>query len=199
MRTLRHRDQHVALVHHPARGLAQVGQLQLQRERAQEDGIGLHHPRVEPRVPCVVEDALARDLGRDAEAGIEPGLERPLAQERAGEGVDGRDGRTLEVVRGREQALALGRVARGSIACSMPSRRRSFSSPAAFSVNVIATMRSSVARPEAHDRQDARDQDGRLPRAGARFEQERRVEVADDAVANGLVGGNHARPLARKA
>ena len=97
---------------HADGGLAQVVDLQAQGEGAEQGGVGLGHPRVEPGVPRVVEDALARDLGRDLEAGVEAGLERPLAQERAGEGVDGGDGRALEVVRGREQALALGFVLR---------------------------------------------------------------------------------------
>ena len=71
----------------------------------------------------------------------------------------------------------------------MRSRSRSFSSPAAFSVKVMATMRSRVARPVRDEGQDAADQHRRLAGARAGFEQERGVEVADHAVADGLVGG----------
>ena len=71
----------------------------------------------------------------------------------------------------------------------MSSRRRSFSSPAAFSVKVMATMRSRVARPVRTRARMRLHEDGGLAGAGAGFEQERGVEVADHAVADGLVGG----------
>ena len=78
-----------------------------QGEGAEQGVVGLGHARVEPGVPGVVEDALAGDLGRHLEAGVEAGLERALLEEGLGEGVDGRDGRALEVGGGGPQALAL--------------------------------------------------------------------------------------------
>src|SRR5262249_8639996 len=77
--------QDVAIGGHAAGGLAEVLDLETERQRADEDGIGLCHARVEPGFPGVLERALARDLGGHAEAGVEAGLEWALAQERRGE------------------------------------------------------------------------------------------------------------------
>ena len=99
--------QHVAVPCHGDGGLAQVVDLQAQGEGAEQGFVGLGHARVEPGVPRVVEHALARDLRRDLEARVEPRLERALLEERLREGVDGRDGRALEVGGGGLEPLSL--------------------------------------------------------------------------------------------
>ena len=110
--------------------------------------------------------------------------------------MDRRDGRALEArVTPRPGARPRPRRTAGLAEPVLEpvAQARSFSSPAAFSVNVIATMRSTDARPARRISEDAFDEHRRLPRARARLEQERGVEVAHHAVADGLVGGRAGR------
>ncbi len=170
--------------------LLQVVDLQAEGEGAEQRGVGLGHARVEPGVPGVVEDALAGDLGRDLEAGVEAGLERALAE---------------EAPRRRRgwwrRARARGRWPRPGGAA------RSSSLFAALEgvLDALAQAQLQLAggllgegdgddaveggAAGADEGEDAAHEDGGLAGAGAGLEQERGVEVAHDAVADGLVGG----------
>jgi len=191
--------QHVALVGHADGGRLQVADLQAQGEGAEQRGIGRGHALVEPGVPGVVEDALARDLGRDLEAGVEAGLERALSQEGGGEGVDGGDGRALEVGGRRQEALAL--------VLSLRALQGVLDALAQAQLQLAGGLLGEGDRDDAveggaagaDEGEDAAHQDRGLAGAGAGLEQERGVEVADHAVADGLVGGRvgHGPTLSR--
>ena len=180
--------QDVAVRGHAACRRAEVGDLQAEGQGADEGGIGLRHPPVEPGLPGVFQHALAGDLGRDGEAGIEPGLERPLAQQVGGEGVDRGHGRALDVGRGGDEALAVHLVG-GRL-------ERALDLLAEAQLQLPGRLLRERDRHDAVERgaagadqgQDAADQHRRLARPRAGFEQEGGVEVADDAVADGLVG-----------
>ena len=104
--------ENVALEGHSDGGAPEIGDLQPEGQPAQYRRVRLAHLGVEPGVPRVVENAFARDLGGDREAGIEPRLERTLAQERRRESVDRGDRRSLDVGGRRSQASGLRLVLR---------------------------------------------------------------------------------------
>ena len=107
---------------------------------------------LQPRAERAAVDAVRLRLGEDGEQRIDARFDRPLAQQLGAEAVDGVDVRFLE----RLERLFEPVADRGSVAFararSSSSRSRSFSSPAAFSVNVTATISTIVARPVASTR-----------------------------------------------
>ena len=162
-------------------------------------GSAFGHALVEPGVPRVVEDALAGDLGRDLEAGVEAGLERALAQEGGGEGVDGGDGRALEVGgRGQEAlALVLCLCALQGVLDALAQAQLQLAGGLLREGDGDDAVEGGAAGPD--EGEDAAHQDRGLAGAGAGLEQERGVEVAHHAVADGLVGGRagHGPTLSR--
>jgi uncharacterized protein (DUF433 family) len=152
-------------------------------------GVGLGHAGVEAGVPGVLEDALAGDLGGHLEAGVEAGLERALAEQARGEGVDGGDGGALQVEGCGLEALALlvflRCVDRGLDLFSQPELQLARGLLGEGDGD-DAVERGAAGADEG---EDAADEDGGLAGAGAGFEQQRGVEVAQDAGAGGLVGG----------
>ena len=100
-----------------------------------------------------VVEAVRLRLGQHREQRIDARLDRPLAQQLGAEPVDRVDVRFFERRRARARAAAATpRSAAVGARRSSASRRRSFSSPAAFSVNVTATISVIVARPVASTR-----------------------------------------------
>ena len=106
---------------------------------------------LQPAAERLVEEPRRRRLGEDLEERIDAGFDRALAQEVRAEAVDGADVRFLEALeRLRRGASGARQSALASVrARSSRSRSRSFSSPAAFSVNVTATISPTSARPSA--------------------------------------------------
>ena len=108
---------------------------------------------LEPSAERIVEQPRRRRLGEHFEQRIDARLDRPLAQQIGAEAVDGADVRLLE---SRERCVEQ-RATRSSAPASVRarssrSRNRSLSSPAAFSVNVTATILSTSVRPSARMR-----------------------------------------------
>ena len=94
----------------------------------------------------------ALDLGGEPvellERRVDAGLDGELAQQATGEAVDGADGRVVEGVEGALDGVGArrSRAPHAAARASNSSRMRWRSSPAAFSVNVIAaTVRTSPA------------------------------------------------------
>ena len=108
---------------------------------------------LQPVVERALGTASALRLGQHLEQRIDAGLDRPFAQQIGAEAVNGADVRFLEMLQRLDRAAAAptgSLVARSS---SRACRRRSFSSPAAFSVNVTATIAlDRGARPVAERR-----------------------------------------------
>ena len=90
--------------------------------------------------------------------GSTPRLHRPLVEEVVAESVDGADARLLEARHRVVQAVAPLRAGRAPPAAPprASARRRSLSSPAAFSVNVTATTLWSCAAPVGEHRDQPR-------------------------------------------
>ena len=102
---------------------------------------------VQPGRERLVENAVGLCFGEDDEGRIDARFDRPLAQQLGAEAVNGADLRFFEVVdRRRQQRRFVRRHALRARAVSSSSRRRSFSSPAAFSLNVTATISPMRAR-----------------------------------------------------
>ncbi len=103
---------------------------------------------LQPLVDDAVQHPHRDRLQQDLEARVDVGLDGPLTQQVGAEAVDGADVGVLEV---RERVLEAVRASpsRCARACSISSRSRSFSSPAAFSVKVTATISPMRARPSA--------------------------------------------------
>ena len=109
--------------------------------------------RLEPGVEGLVEQALGLAFGQHAEQRIDPRFDRTLAQQVGAEPVDGADVRLFEVLHGLVQPRRRRRATRRLLPLvSSRCRRRSFNSPAAFSVNVTATISRTLARPSASTR-----------------------------------------------
>ena len=99
--------------------------------------------RLKPALKCPIGNVSSLVLRHNFKQRIHPCLDRPLAQQIAAEGMNGVDSGKLELL----QRLFEARPLLGSAvlaARSISVRSRSFISPAAFSVNVTATMLSSV-------------------------------------------------------
>ena len=130
-----------------------------------------------PRRRCARPGLVQHDEER-----IDARLDRPLAQQVRAKRVDGADVRLFEVPQ-----RVLERGQRRRVACrplrarssSISSRSRSFSSPAAFSVNVTATISIDVAAGW-DDADDPVDERGRLAGAGSGLDDQRVVESRRD-------------------
>ena len=112
-------------------------------------------PRADRRAPAGTSGRTRARAGRRPRRRRRPRsrdrrrLDRALAQEVGAERVDGADAGQLELgQRGVEARLLLGRGLRRVRSRSISARRRSFISPAAFSVKVTATMPCSSPRPD---------------------------------------------------
>ena len=97
-------------------------------------------------------EAIGLRLGQDGEQRIDARLDGPFAKELGAEAVNGVDVRFFERFRARPRAASHRLVVGSGALVSSASRRRSFSSPAAFSVNVTATICPIVARPVSSTR-----------------------------------------------
>ena len=105
---------------------------------------------LEPAIESAFEEFAGDVVGCDLEHRIDARLDRPLAQQIGAERMNRADARLLELAERAGEPRALAGISCGSLrALSISPRSRSFSSPAAFSVKVTATIRSSSARPPA--------------------------------------------------
>src|SRR5262249_14843150 len=126
----------------------------------------------------------------------EASLERALAQERRGEGVDRGHRGALEV-RGRGQETLALRLVRGR-------GERVLDLLAQTELQLPRRLLAEGDRHDAVERRAARADEGEdaahqargLARSRPGFEEEGRVEVAEDPVAGGLVGGARGHTLA---
>ena len=140
----------------------------------------------------LVEEPRRLPFGEHGERRVDARLDRPLAQQVGAEAVDGADVRFLEALHGALEARRAVAGRRRPRACSSCSRSRSFSSPAAFSVKVTATIWSMVARPVVDEPHDALHELGRLAGAGGGLDDQRRVERVGDERAVAGVGDRRA-------
>ena len=158
------------------------------RERRTPSGVILQGA-LQPGVERFGVQAARFALGQDAEERVDARLDRALAQQVGAKAMNGADVRFFEVHQGRVETLARGgiqtanRLSRRSSSC----RRRSFSSPAAFSVNVTATRSPTPRLPCCEHANDAAHQLGGLARAGSSLDDKRRVEIGGDRVARVLI------------
>ena len=145
--------------------------------------------RLEPGGECLVEQPLGLPLGQHAEQRIDARFDRPLAQQVGAEAVNRADVRFLEILHGARRAA---RRRRRSAAFAAPSRAaarsRSFSSPAAFSVNVTATISRDVGAPVGEHAHDPFDQLRRLAGARRGLDDQRLVEGVCDEPPRVVVG-----------
>ena len=131
----------------------------------------------QPRNAAVVQAAGLR-LGEHREQRIDARLDRALAQQLGAEPVNGVDVRFFErLERVLEARRARRRRWRSARSCSSRSRSRSFSSPAAFSVKVTATISIHRRPSRGQHPEDAVHQLGRLAGAGRRLDHQRVVEI----------------------
>jgi hypothetical protein len=121
----------------------------------------------------LVEDPVGARLGEHLEQGIDARLDRPFAQQIGAEAVNRADVRFLQALNGvGEVAPDVGRATPLAQALEL-FLMRSFSSPAAFSVKVTATI-CSIARAAAGQHvQNPRDQLGGLAGAGGGLDDHR--------------------------
>ena len=133
---------------------------------------------------CILEGERGLDVAHHRELGVEAGLDRPLAQEARGEGVDRLDpGPVKAAMAASIRARALG-VALFLEGRSSASRTRAESSAAAFSVKVITTRLSTSACPLAIRLTMRLTSEVVLPVPAPASTQMLRVELVADLVAD---------------
>ena len=142
---------------------------------------------LEPGVERLIEQAVLLFAGGDLEDRIDARLDRPFPQEVGAEGVDGADGRRLQAFQRSGQAIAL-------LGAGAAARRLQLGAQAQLHLAGGQVGEGQRKDPvergpaAAHQGDDARHQLGRLPGAGGGLHDQRRVEIAPDAIAGGLVG-----------
>ena len=146
-------------------------------------------PGLEPAVERAAIERLGLRLRQHLEARVDPRLHRPLVQQVVAEAVDRADARLFQVGDRRLPAARAARcpALRRTRSSSSSARSRSFSSPAAFSVNVSADDRLHGPPPLGQHVHQARDQLARLAGAGRGLDDQRLVERGPDALALGRV------------
>ncbi len=152
--------------------------------------VGVEQPR-QPVAPETLTKQLRRDLVELHEGGIDTRLDRPLAQQPGGEGVNGRDRGVVEARQGKREPLTQGR--RLGVAGQYPFEAAA-DALAKFAGGLFGEGdghhggdRRCVGARQAGD--VAIDEDARLAGAGARLDQEGRVELGRDAPAHVGVDG----------
>ena len=173
-----------------ARALIQLRPNSRRRRRrtAAYGGAGRGKLRLEPAIKRALEEGGRRVLRRRPRSRDRrrprPGCSRKQV---CAESVNGADTRLFELRKRETQSIAsrAGRLS-SSRAFSIAVRRRSFSSPAAASVKVTATMRSSSAWPARERGDDASHKRSRLASAGRCLDQQVHIERRLDELA--LVG-----------
>ena len=141
----------------------------------------------EPVLPVLVEAELLADRVHHLEAGVQPRVERPLAQQARGEGVNRLDVRRVDLLDGGPQPVLLAGVGAVQRAVEIAAH-----AVAQFARRLLGERdRDDLAqlRPApAHRLDDAPHQHRRLAGAGARLQEDRRIQVALGALAHRLVG-----------
>ena len=146
-------------------------------------------------MPGVGEVEVCAERVENLEAGVDSGVERALLEQARGEGVDRLDVGRVDLSQGVVEPSSFGRV--GGPAASFGERG---ADPRAQLAGRLLGERDrhDVAQPRvvaAHQLDHPVDQDPGLARAGAGLQEERGVELAEQAVAHGLVGGRAAHRL----
>jgi len=141
---------------------------------------------LEPGVERLIEQAVLLFAGGDLEDGIDARLDRPLPQQVGAEGVDGADGRRLQPFQRSGQAIALlegGAAARG-LQLGAQAQLHLTGGQVGERHRKDPVERGPAA---SHQGDDARHQLGRLSGSSRGLNDQRRAEIAPDAIAGGLV------------
>ena len=141
---------------------------------------------LEPGVERLIEQAVLLFAGGDLEDGIDARLDRPLPQQVGAEGVDGADGRRLQPFQRSGQAIALlegGAAARG-LQLGAQAQLHLTGGQVGERHRKDPVERGPAA---SHQGDDARHQLGRLSGSSRGLHDQRRAEIAPDAIAGGLV------------
>ena len=169
--------------------VAQVAQLESQPQAALDarpGGALLLAP--EPVLPVLVEGELLADGVHHLEGGVEPGVERALAQQARCEGVDRLDVGRVHLPDGASQAALHRRVGAGQRLVQLPPH----AIPQLPGRLLGERDRDDLAQfgaARAHRLDHPPHQHRRLAGAGPRLQEDRRVEVALGGLAHRLVGG----------
>ena len=180
------RAQVAVLVDQLAR-LAQLGQAEAAAQCTVKRGAAGRQQLVLEGLVGGVEREAAGEAVDDVEQRVDPGLDRPLAQQRGGEAVDRLDVAAIQIARRCEHPLALLALRHSGPALKrVPDARRQLGRRLLGERDHHQLVHGRRARRE-HVR-DPLDQHGRLARARPRLDAEVGGEVAGDPLAGGLVG-----------
>ena len=158
---------------------------------------GSARTRLEPALESLVGKSLGLVLGSNLEQRIDPGLDRPLAEKIAAEGVDRADARELEFL---ERASSRSRCSRRCF------RSGPLDLAAEAQLHLAGGLLGEGDRDDAVERADARadqrddaaDQRGGLAGSGRRLDEEARAELGQDPAARlgiGKIGHGDARSV----
>ena len=164
------------------------GECPQQRRRQFGIGGGAHQQILEPRIPLIAEQGLARRAVQQVEGKRQAGLERMRSEQPTAEGVDRLHRSAIEVGEGRLAALTLGGV--GVVVGDQPLQRVADTVTEFGCGRLSERDRGDAERAGATGREHAHDAiDERSCLAGPRagFDEERPVQSVGDRVALCLV------------
>ena len=146
-------------------------------------------------MPGVGEVEVRAERVKNLEAGVDPGVERALLEQARGEGVDRLDVSRVDLSQGVVETSLFGRV--GGPAASLGERgadpRAQLARRLLGEGDRHDVAQLGVVAP--HQLDHPVDQDPGLARAGAGLQEERGVELTEQALAHGLVGRRAAHRL----